>query len=305
MQDRRSEQRRRNLFGIHPPACTCVDCSRKRSGLPPLSRLPTQPTEEDWEAFTKSFSPADPTRSPSDAISDHEQGNDGPDVVLPTEPPLEDNGTSEQADGSEDSSYLFPAPPPEDNGAYEQPQLTGFWGLPWGWIAVGFWIAMAIKNMVGNTALAPGIGIQLVLLDLAAVACLILKIVKAAKQHNLNAGRREVRTTVPPPASLIETVPEPRPSNDNDRAVIHPLSDPMENCEKIIDVASWVGVTACGVVVVVGAVVSIVYAFRLVPAGVTGFAFLLLGAYGTLFVAVGVASIAGFISRTMGKSNGE
>ena len=40
MLNRRSEQRRRNLFGIHPPACTCVDCNRKRRGLPPSPASP-------------------------------------------------------------------------------------------------------------------------------------------------------------------------------------------------------------------------------------------------------------------------
>lgn len=95
MLDRRSEQRRRNLFGIHPAACTCVDCSRKKSGLPPLSRLPTQPTEENWEAFTKSLNLADATQSPSDTISDPEQEDDGPALILPTEPATEEDGASE------------------------------------------------------------------------------------------------------------------------------------------------------------------------------------------------------------------
>jgi len=141
MLDRRSEQRRRNLFGIHPPACTCVDCSRKRSGLPPLSRLPTQPTEEDWEAFTKSLNPTDATQSPSDARSGPGQGDgDDPIVVAPTEPPAEDDDASEQGEGDgtaqslsdaisnpeqsddDDPSAVSTTPPPsEERDAPEQP----------------------------------------------------------------------------------------------------------------------------------------------------------------------------------------
>ncbi len=83
MFDRRSEQRRRNLFGIHPPACTCVDCDRRRRGLPPLSSLPSQPTEEDWAAFANSFSgPTDATLPPGDAIPvDGNKGNIEPAAV--------------------------------------------------------------------------------------------------------------------------------------------------------------------------------------------------------------------------------
>ena len=83
------------------------------------------------------------------------------------------------------------------------------------------------------------------------------------------------------------------------------MSDPIENSEKIIDTASWVGIGACAAIVLTGAIHSIVYAFGIVPTGVAGLAFLLLGAYGTLFVAVGVAAVAGFISRTMRGSTGE
>ena len=83
------------------------------------------------------------------------------------------------------------------------------------------------------------------------------------------------------------------------------MSDPTEASERIVSAASWAGVGACGVIVAVGAIVSIIYAFRLVPTGVIWAAFLLLVAYGSLFVAVGVAAVAGFISRTMGESNGE
>ena len=162
MRDRRSEQRRRNLFGIHPPACTCVDCSRKRSGLPPVSRLPTQPTEEDWEAFTKSLNPTDATQSPSDARSDPGQTDgDDPIVVAPTEPPAEDDDASEQGEGdgaaqslsdaisnpeqsddddpaavsttpppSEESgapAVVSPTMPPEENGAHEKPLVKRLW----------------------------------------------------------------------------------------------------------------------------------------------------------------------------------
>ena len=45
MLNRRSEQRRRDLFGIHPPACTCVNCDRKRRGLPPLPARPPDPSQ--------------------------------------------------------------------------------------------------------------------------------------------------------------------------------------------------------------------------------------------------------------------
>ena len=84
---------------------------------------------------------------------------------------------------------------------------------------------MVIKNILGNTALSPGIDIQLVLLDLAAVACLILKIVKVVKQRNLNARGSKARTAASPSTSLVETSPEPESNNNDDHATTYPLID--------------------------------------------------------------------------------
>ena len=187
----RSEQRRRNLSGIHPPACTCVDCDRMRRGLPPLSSLPTQPTEEDWDSFNDS---TDPTLTPSDASA---------------EP------VPERVD-------VDPTAPPE-SGVYQRPQLTGFWGLPWGWMSLGFWIAMVIKNAVLGQ-MDPSLTELILLgsLDVAAVVCLILKVGKVVKLRNLNAGRSEARSPASPPTPLVGTYPEPETDNTDYHAAIHP-----------------------------------------------------------------------------------
>ena len=68
------------------------------------------------------------------------------------------------------------------NAAYKRPRQTGFWGVPWGWLAIGFWIAMVIKNMM-MSALPPSFSliILLGLIDITAIVCLILKVIKAVR----------------------------------------------------------------------------------------------------------------------------
>ena len=56
MLNRRADEHYRNQRKNHIPTCTCVDCERKRKGLPPISALPTAPTESDWEAFPEIIS---------------------------------------------------------------------------------------------------------------------------------------------------------------------------------------------------------------------------------------------------------
>lgn len=56
MLNRRADERYRNQRKNHVPTCTCVDCERRRKGLPPVSALPTAPTDADWAAFTEAIS---------------------------------------------------------------------------------------------------------------------------------------------------------------------------------------------------------------------------------------------------------
>ena len=56
MLNRRSDERYRNQRKNHIPTCTCVDCERRRKGLPPVSALPTAPTDADWATFTETIS---------------------------------------------------------------------------------------------------------------------------------------------------------------------------------------------------------------------------------------------------------
>ena len=83
------------------------------------------------------------------------------------------------------------------------------------------------------------------------------------------------------------------------------MLNPVKTSEKIIDAASWVGVGACGAIIAVGTIGSLAYAFGLVPKGIIGMAYILLGAFGTLFIAVGVATVTGFVSRLRGTHTGE
>ena len=167
-------------------------------------------------------------RPPSDTRSEPLPEHDGDDVAVnaTAPPPPEDNGAVCSNDG-----HSNPAVEPSigldiceaRNDADERPQLTGFWRLPWGWTAIGFWIAMVIKNVaLGQMEPSLAALILLGLLDVAAVVCLILKICKVVKLRNLNAGRREARTPVSPSTSLVETYPEPESDNDDEQAAIHP-----------------------------------------------------------------------------------
>ncbi len=66
MLNRRADEHYRNRRRSHVPACTCVDCERRRKGLPPVCTLPTAPTETDWAAFTEAVSPT-PKERPNHA----------------------------------------------------------------------------------------------------------------------------------------------------------------------------------------------------------------------------------------------
>ena len=49
----REDETYRNLRINHVPTCTCVDCERRRNGLPARTKLPEhiEGTDEDWQAF--------------------------------------------------------------------------------------------------------------------------------------------------------------------------------------------------------------------------------------------------------------
>lgn len=77
------------------------------------------------------------------------------------------------------------------------------------------------------------------------------------------------------------------------------MVNPQSTSERVIDVASWVGVGAMGVVLVVSILAGVAYVFGFGNANVP-MVFLIsvaLGAFGVLTVAVFVAAITGGLAR--------
>ena len=79
----REDETYRNLIGGHTRTCTCLDCTRRRRGLPSRSRLPkhVEATDEDWQAFFDEIENLDQKENPPSPPSTGQRFSNTP---LPT-----------------------------------------------------------------------------------------------------------------------------------------------------------------------------------------------------------------------------